>query len=265
MPVNGACAPAPPKPCSWPMEGANILKNSGSPTETGPEARPDFRPDFRHVKSWIFDLDNTLYCAGSGIFAQIEGRMTDYVMAFLKLPREEAYARQKDLYRRYGTTLNGLMREHGASPEDYLHYVHDIDLSSLAPDASLAEAIEKLPGRRFVFTNGCRDHAGRILERLGMTGLFDAVWDIRTMGFQPKPEPGAYRAVVGASGLACEQAAMFDDLPHNLPPARALGMTTIWLKSDTPWGKHTAQMDVASGDIDHQTDNLSLFLRNIRI
>jgi putative hydrolase of the HAD superfamily len=157
------------------------------------------------------------------------------------------------------------MREHGASPEDYLHYVHDIDLSSLAPDASLAEAIEKLPGRRFVFTNGCRDHAGRILERLGMTGLFDAVWDIRTMGFQPKPEPGAYRAVVAASGLACEQAAMFDDLPHNLPPARALGMTTIWLKSDTPWGKHTAQMDVASGDIDHQTDDLSLFLRNIRI
>src|SRR6185436_8629037 len=107
MPVNGACAPAPPKPCSGPMEGANIVKNSGSRTETGRQAPPDFR----HVKSWIFDLDNTLYCADSGIFSQIEGRMTDYVMAFLKLPREEAYTRQKELYRQYGTTLNGLMRE----------------------------------------------------------------------------------------------------------------------------------------------------------
>jgi putative hydrolase of the HAD superfamily len=217
------------------------------------------------VNSWIFDLDNTLYCAGTGIFSQIEGRMTDYVMAFLKLPREEAYARQKELYRRYGTTLNGLMREHGATPEDYLHYVHDIDLSSLAPDEALAEVIANLPGRRFVFTNGCRDHAGRILERLGMTGLFDEIWDIRTMGFLPKPEPQAYRCVVEASGIACQQAAMFDDLPHNLSPARALGMTTIWLKSDTPWGKHTALMDVAPGDIDHQTDNLSVFLKSIRI
>jgi putative hydrolase of the HAD superfamily len=232
--------------------------------ETGADPRPDFRPDFRHVKDWIFDLDNTLYCAGSGIFAQIESRMTDYVMAFLKLPRDEAYARQKELFHRYGTTLNGLMREHGAAPDDYLHYVHDIDLSSLAPDRGLADVIEKLPGRRFVFTNGCRDHAGRILERLGMTALFDEVWDIRTMGFQPKPEMEAYRCVVAASGIACEQAAMFDDLPQNLVPARALGMTTIWLKSDAPCGKHSP-VDVAPGDVDHQTDDLTRFLENIRI
>ena len=243
------------------MESVNIVKNDGSRAEAG----PDVRPDFRHVKSWIFDLDNTLYCAGSGIFAQIEGRMTDYVMAFLKLPREAAYARQKELYRQYGTTLNGLMREHGASPEDYLHFVHDIDLSSLQPDSGLTQAIEKLPGRRFVFTNGCRDHAGRILERLGMTALFDEVWDIRTMGFQPKPQMAAYQSVVAASGVICGQAAMFDDLPGNLGPARTLGMTTVWLKSDAPWGKHGPQTDIAAGDIDHETDNLSQFLQSIRI
>jgi len=251
------------------MNSPNIVKNKGSQTQAGADmptdATPDFRPDFRHVKSWIFDLDNTLYCAGSGIFSQIEGRMTDYVMAFLKLPREAAFARQKELYRRYGTTLNGLMREHGASPEDYLHYVHDIDLSSLGPDAGLAESIHKLAGRRFVFTNGCRDHAGRILERLGMTALFDEVWDIRTMGFQPKPQMEAYQSVVAASGLACEQAAMFDDLARNLVPAARLGMTTIWLKSDAPWGKHGPLMDVAPGDIDHETDNLTQFLQSIRI
>ena len=261
MCVNGACAARPPKPCSGLMESVNIVKNEGSRAGSGPDARPDFR----HVKNWIFDLDNTLYCAGSGIFAQIEARMTDYVMAYLKLPREAAYARQKELYRQYGTTLNGLMREHDASPEDYLHYVHDIDLSSLQPDGGLTQAIQKLPGRRFVFTIGCRDHAGRILERLGMTALFDEVWDIRTMDFQPKPKMQAYQSVVAASGVTCHEAAMFDDLPGNLVPARALGMTTIWLKSDAPWGKHGPLMDVAAGDIDHETDNLSQFLQSIRI
>lgn len=221
-------------------------------------------PDFRHIRNWIFDLDNTLYRADNGIFAQIEIRMTDYVMAFLKLGREEAYARQKDLYRSYGTTLNGLMKEHGAEPEAYLNYVHDIDLSSLVPDPALAEAIVRLPGRRFVFTNGCRDHAARILDRLGMTGLFDAVWDIRSMDFAPKPEPRAYASVVESTGLSAVTAAMFDDIARNLVPARAMGMTTVWLKTDAPWGKHGPLMDVASGDIDHETDNLTQFLHTIR-
>jgi putative hydrolase of the HAD superfamily len=243
------------------MESVNIAKDGRS----GAETQPDFRPDFRHVKSWIFDLDNTLYCPDNGIFAQIEARMTEYVMAFLKLPREAAYARQKDLYRQYGTTLNGLMCEHGASPEEYLHYVHDIDLSRLLPDADLAVAIAKLPGRHFVFTNGCRDHAARILDRLDMTCLFDEIWDIRTMAFQPKPEPKAYESVVAASGVTCREAAMFDDIPRNLVPARAMGMTTIWLKNDAPWGKQGPLMDVAAGDIDHQTDNLTQFLHSIRI
>ena len=243
------------------MESADIAENALSKGA----AQAVSGPDFRHVKSWIFDLDNTLYCASNGIFAQIESRMTDYVMAFLKLPRDEAYARQKVLYRQYGTTLNGLMREHDASPEEYLHYVHDIDLTSLMPDASLTAAIAKLPGRRFVFTNGCRDHAQRILERLGMVGLFDEVWDIRTMAFQPKPQKEAYDSVVASSGVICSKAAMFDDLPRNLAPARALGMTTVWLKNDALWGKHGPVMDVAASDIDHQTDNLSRFLGSIRI
>ena len=247
------------------MESADIADNSPVREGAGAGSGPGFQPDFRHVKSWIFDLDNTLYCAENGIFAQIEARMTDYVMAFLKLPREAAYARQKDLYRQYGTTLNGLMREHAASPDDYLHYVHDIDLSCLAPDAGLAAAIEKLPGRRFVFTNGCRDHAARILDRLGMTALFDDVWDIRTIAFQPKPQVEAYESVVAAAGLDPAQSAMFDDIARNLVPARAMGMTTIWLKTNAPWGKQGPLMDVADSDIDHQTDNLTQFLHTIRI
>jgi putative hydrolase of the HAD superfamily len=239
------------------MESLNLAENDGAAREPG--------PDFRHVTSWIFDLDNTLYRADNGIFAQIEARMTDYVMAFLKLPREEAYVQQKELYRRYGTTLNGLMHEHGATPDDYLHYVHDIDLSSLGPDRLLAQAVARLPGRRFVFTNGCRDHAVRILDRLQMRDLFDAVWDIRTMAFQPKPERAAYASVVEAGGVACAQAAMFDDIARNLAPARAMGMTTVWLKTDSPWGKHGPLMDVRESDIDHETDNLTQFLHSIRI
>jgi putative hydrolase of the HAD superfamily len=244
-----------------PMESAQRIKNDGPEAGSG----ADQRPDFRHVTCWIFDLDNTLYRADNGIFAQIEARMTDYVMAFLKLPREAAYARQKDLYRKYGTTLNGLMREHGAAPDDYLHYVHDIDLSSLGPDEALSAAIGRLPGRRFVFTNGCRSHAARILDRLGMAHLFESVWDIRTMAFQPKPEAGAYASVVEAGGVACREAAMFDDIARNLAPARALGMTTVWLKTDSPWGKHGPMMDAAPVDIDHETDNLTQFLHSIRI
>jgi putative hydrolase of the HAD superfamily len=247
------------------MESPVMVENDRPQSELGGELSADPRPDFRHVKCWIFDLDNTLYRADNGIFAQIEARMTDYVMTFLKLPREAAYARQKDLYRQYGTTLNGLMREHGAAPDDYLHYVHDIDLSDLGPDAALAAEIEKLPGRRFVFTNGCRDHAARILNRLDMAHLFEGVWDIRTMDFQPKAEASAYTSVVAAGGVACGEAAMFDDIARNLSPARALGMTTVWLKTDSPWGKHGPMMDVADGDIDHETDNLTQFLQSIRI
>jgi len=257
MPVNGACAGAGVTPCSGPMESLDLAENDSAGRVPA--------PDFRHVKSWIFDLDNTLYRADNGIFAQIEARMTEYVMAFLKLPREDAFTRQKELYRRYGTTLNGLMCEHGAEPDPYLHYVHDIDLSDLGPDRALAQAIARLPGRCFVFTNGCRDHAARILNRLDMAGLFDAVWDIRTMDFQPKPQPAAYTSVVQAGDVTAASSAMFDDIARNLVPARAMGMTTVWLKTDSPWGKHGPLMDVAHGDIDHETENLTQFLNTIRI
>jgi putative hydrolase of the HAD superfamily len=226
---------------------------------------PRTGPDFRHVQSWIFDLDNTLYRADNGIFAQIESRMTDYVTALLQLPRDQARIRQKELYRQYGTTLNGLMREHDVDAEDYLRFVHDIDLCDLGPDAELSAALARLPGRRFVFTNGCRDHAARILERLQMAHLFDDVWDIRTINFTPKPHSDAYASVVSASGVEPGKCAMFEDLARNLVPARAMGMTTIWLKTDAPWGKHGPLLDVKPGDIDHETENLAGFLNSIRI
>jgi putative hydrolase of the HAD superfamily len=230
------------------------------------DSGPGFGPDFRHVHFWLFDLDNTLYRADCGVFAQIEGRMTDYVARFTGLPREEARALQKALYRAHGTTLNGLMRLHGADPDDYLAYVHDIDLAVLAPDPGLNAALTRLPGRRYVFTNGCRHHATRILERIGMTHLFQEIWDIRTIGFTPKPQAAAYDAVVAAAGLEPHRAAMFDDIAHNLVAARALGMTTVWLDTGSEFsGGGPAAAEAPHHHVSHRTQDLPRFLNDIRI
>jgi putative hydrolase of the HAD superfamily len=156
------------------------------------------------------------------------------------------------------------MREHGASPEDYLHYVHDIDLASLAPMPA-CPGDRETSGRRFVFTNGCRDPCRAHPGAAGHDGLCSTRLGHPHHGFSAQAPVEAYHCVVAASGVACGQAAMFDDLPRNLVPAARMGMTTIWLKSDAPWGKHGPLMDVAPGDIDHETDNLTQFLKSIRI
>ncbi|MBV9548623.1 MAG: pyrimidine 5'-nucleotidase [Alphaproteobacteria bacterium] len=224
------------------------------------ESGPVSGPDFRHVRHWLFDLDNTLYRADCGIFSQIERRMTDYVARFLGLPREEARLLQKALYRSHGTTMNGLMRLHGADPDDYLAYVHDIDLSALAPDPALNAVLARLPGQRTIFTNGCRHHAARILERIGAGHLFHAIWDIRTLGFVPKPDPAAY-AHVAAAGLEPKTTAMFDDIAHNLAAARALGMTTVWLDTGSDFSSGAGLFEAPH----YQTRDLPQFLNSIRI
>jgi putative hydrolase of the HAD superfamily len=248
-----------------PGDRAMVPAMSAPETAQATSTAPLPGPDFRHVRHWIFDLDNTLYDAHCGVFAQIERRMTDYVANFTGLPREEARALQKSLYRQHGTTLNGMMKLHGIAPDDYLSFVHDIDLSRLAPDASLTAAITRLPGTRTIFTNGCRHHAGRILSRIGLHHLFEDIWDIRTIGFTPKPDAAAYDMVVVASGLDPKCAAMFDDIPHNLLAARGLGMTTVWLNTGSEFSHGGPEAAKYNSHIDHETDNLTVFLHAIRI
>src|SRR6185312_15103691 len=142
--------------------------SQASPHDPSTGTAPDLTPDFSHVRDWIFDLDNTLYRADNGIFAQIDANMTRYVAKLLGMERDGARAVQKQLYRDHGTTLAGLIAVHKIDPEPYLDFVHDIDLTALLPDPALRLALTRLPGRRFVFTNGCRNHARRILERLAL-------------------------------------------------------------------------------------------------
>jgi putative hydrolase of the HAD superfamily len=223
-------------------------------------------PDFHHVDAWIFDLDNTLYPAASGLFGQVDLRMTQFVADLLGIGHEDARALQKTYYREHGTTLNGLMRLHGVDPEVYLGYVHDIDLSPLAGDGRLAAGLARVDGKRFVFTNGCRKHAARVLERIGLTRCFDEIWDIRTIGFRPKPDPSAYHTVVARAGIDPARAAMFEDAARNLVPAHALGMTTVWLRNGSEWSKQGPAFPVASSEhIDHEIDDLAHFLHTIRI
>jgi putative hydrolase of the HAD superfamily len=235
-------------------------------TATPAQAQTDPAPDFTHVRDWIFDLDNTLYRADNGIFSQIDERMTAFVARHLGMERDAARQIQKQLYRDHGTTLAGLIAVHGIDPEPYLAFVHDIDLSGLAADRALHDALTRLPGRRFVFTNGCRNHAMRILERLQLADVFEQVWDIRTIGFVPKPEPAAYEAAVKAGDINPGKAAMFDDIARNLVVPHELGMTTVWLDCQNDWSRQGPEFPVASSaHIDHEIRELGSFLNAIGI
>jgi len=223
-------------------------------------------PDFRHVDAWIFDLDNTLYPASSDLFAQIDTKMTTFVQELLGLDAVEARALQKAYYRDHGTTLNGLMHHHGVDPEDFLSSVHDIDLMALLPDAELKKAIARLPGRRYVFTNGCRDHAMRVLNRLELETLFDAIWDIRAIAYRPKPHPEGYRRMLEDHVVVPTRAAMFEDAARNLVPAHELGLTTIWLKNGSVWSKQGPEHPKPEAKhIHYEIEDLAHFLHTIRI
>ena len=219
-------------------------------------------PDFSHVDVWLFDLDNTLYDASSGVFPQIDVNMRSFLMREFALGEDDARTYQKRLYRDYGTTLAGLMAEHDLDPARFLHHVHDIDLAELAPDPALAAALRRLPGRKAIFTNGSRAHAENVAGRLGVLDAFDAVFDIASAAYRPKPEMSAYRATLAHYGVEGARAAMFEDLKRNLKPAAELGMTTVWIANETSWN-HGGAPDDPDDHIHHVADALTAFLDTI--
>jgi len=192
-----------------------------------PQANPRDLGAFDAIDTWIFDLDNTLYPPHADLFAQVDRRMGDYVARLLDMERDAAHRLQKDYYRRYGTTLRGLMVEHGINPDGFLEFVHDIDHSRVSPDPRLAKAIGGLPGRRFIMTNGTCDHAARVTERLGLDGHFEDVFDIVAADLVPKPAQETYARFWDKHGIEPRRAAMFEDLSRNLEVPAAFGMRTV--------------------------------------
>jgi len=209
---------------------------------------------FSHVSHWVFDLDNTLYPPSARLFDQIEVRMTAWVMDALKVERAEADRLRRHYWQLYGTTLAGLMHEHGMDPAPYLVDVHDIDMGQLTPDPGLRAGIAALPGRRIVYTNGSAPYAERVLAARGLSGLFDAVYGVEHAGFRPKPERAAFEAIFAADGLDPTRGAMFEDDPRNLAAPHAMGMRTV----------HVAPQAAPAGHIHHHTDDLAGFLALLR-
>ena len=182
-----------------------------------------------HIRNWIFDLDNTLYPARADLFGRIDQRITDFVARLLDVDRTEARRIQKAYFHGHGTTLAGLMAEHRVDPHEFMAYVHDVEMDVLEEDAPLVAAIAKLPGRKLVFTNGDASYALRVLERLGMRDSFEGVHDIHAMGLVPKPEASAYAGLCAAFDLDPTQSLFVEDMARNLKPAKAIGMSTVWV------------------------------------
>lgn len=216
-----------------------------------------FRADLRHIDTWLFDLDNTLYPAESGFMAAIVDRMTDFVEKVTGLPRAEAFKLQKAYLSEHGLTLKGMMVNHGVDPLDFHAIFHDMSLEALAHDPELLTALERLPGRRLIFTNADDVHAERVLERLGLGHLFDDVFHIGSAGYEPKPSVGAFAKISAAHAIDPGATAFFEDSERNLAPAADLGMTTVLVGADA--AQSTASF------IHHRTDKLAPFLMDARL
>jgi putative hydrolase of the HAD superfamily len=221
---------------------------------------------FAQVETWVFDLDNTLYPHHLNLWQQVDVRIRDYIARYLSLTHDEAFRLQKDLYKRYGTSMRGLMTEHGMSPDDFLDYVHEIDHSPLEPNPTLGAAIERLPGRKLILTNGTRRHADAVTRRLGLQGHFDDVYDIVAAEFEPKPSPQTYDRFLALHGVDPTRAAMFEDLARNLVVPHRLGIRTVLVVPERTREVFRENWELEGRDephVDHVTDDLARFLNAI--
>ena len=209
-----------------------------------------------NIAVWVFDLDNTLYPAHCDLGAQLGQRMGAFVARFLNLPLDQARVLQKKYFHAHGTTLRGLMLEHDLHPDDYLDYVHDLDLSGIPLDDRLGPALQALPGRKVIYTNATNKHAHRVLGHLGVKHYFDGFFDIIDADFIPKPNQQPYETLLRRHGIDPNRAAMIEDIAQNLVPASNLGMATVWVRG----GRNIALTDEQLRHVQHTTDDLAAWI-----
>ena len=215
------------------------------------------------IDTWVFDLDNTLYSADSGIFQQVHKLMGKFIVEHLNVNINEAKNIQRKYYKKHGTTLRGLMDHHGIDPDSFLEEVHKLDYSIVSPNLKLAKNLENLNGKKFIFTNANKKHADIILNKLQITDLFEGIFDIKMANYIPKPEIESYEKLIETYSINPNKTIMFDDIAKNLVPASKKGFTTVWIDV----GHENFSDDVASSKkyLDHQTKDLSNWLSNFNM
>ena len=215
------------------------------------------------IKTWIFDLDNTLYSADSGIFQQVHSLMGEFVSSYLKIELKDAKKLQKKYYKQHGTTLKGMMDNHDVDPDLFLSEVHKLDYSIVEPDHELNKQIEKLDGRKIIYTNANRQHADDVLKRLELTHMFREIFDIKIANYIPKPEISPYKQMIDEYNIDPASAIMFDDIAKNLVPAKNVGLTSVWIDA----GYENFSDDIASSKkyLDYETKDISNFLNQVNM
>ena len=215
--------------------------------------------ELKKIKYWLFDLDNTLYSGDTKVFDQVDKKMSFYVSKKLNISLEEAKKIQKNYFQEYNTTLNGMIKNHKINAEEFLDFVHDVDLNFLKKDLNLQNEISNLTGKKYIFTNGSKAHASNVTKRIGIENLFDGVFDIVDSDFIPKPSIEPYKKIIQKYGIDPEYCIFIEDIARNLKPAYELGMKTVWIKNNEPWAAKFSNENF----INYKTDNLSEFLRKI--
>ena len=214
-----------------------------------------------NIKNILFDCDGVLYQDLEAVFGQVSKKMTEYISKKLNIDLKKAKELQTNYFHKYNTSLNGLMIHHDIPPREFLDYVHDIDLSFLEKDKTLRYELENIKLNKYVFTNGSKEHVKNITTHLGIDDQFDGVFDIVDAEYHPKPEAKAFDLMVQKFKIDPNETLYIEDIAKNLSIAKERGTITAWLINDEYWGKKESEKDY----IDYKIENLSLFLKEIRL
>ena len=215
--------------------------------------------NLKKIKFWLFDLDNTLYSCDTKVFDQVDKKMSSFISKKLNVDISEAKKIQKSYFHEYNTTLNGMIKNHNIDAEEFLEFVHNVDLNFLKKDLNLKKELNNLIGKKYIFTNGSRAHASNVTKRIGIENVFDGVFDIVDSEFIPKPSIEPYKKIIQKYGIDPEYCIFIEDIARNLKPAHELGMKTVWIENDEPWAAEFSNENF----INYKTNSLSKFLRSI--